>query len=104
MGVLRMQVQVNELPKIVGDLVREARVVDLHTHLYPPMCKELFLRGIDDLLTYHYLLVETLRYGRITPEAFFALSKEKQADEVWKTLFVDHSPVSEACRGVLTVL
>ncbi len=99
-----MQVQVNELPKIVGDLVREARVVDLHTHLYPPMCKELFLRGIDDLLTYHYLLVETLRYGRITPEAFFALSKEKQADEVWKTLFVDHSPVSEACRGVLTVL
>ena len=99
-----MQVEANELSQIVRELVGEARVVDLHTHLYPPMCEELFLRGIDDLLTYHYLLVETLRYGRIKPTDFFALSKEKQADEVWKTLFVDHSPVSEACRGVLTVL
>jgi len=99
-----MEVRANELPKVVTELVREARVADVHTHLYPPMCKELFLRGIDDLLTYHYLLVETLRYGKIKPNDFFALSKEEQADEVWKTLFVEHSPVSEACRGVLTVL
>lgn len=99
-----MLVQADELSKVVRDLVREARVVDFHTHLYPPVCRELFLRGIDDMLTYHYLLVETLRYGRIKPADFFALSKEQQADEVWKTLFVDHSPVSEACRGVLTVL
>jgi hypothetical protein len=23
---------------------------------------------------------------------------------IWKTLFIDHSPYSEACRGVLTAL
>ena len=99
-----MEVRANELPKVVTELVREARVADVHTHLYPPKRKELLLRGIDDLLTYHYLLVETLRYGKIKPNDFFTLSKEEQADEVWKTLFVEHSPVSEACRGVLTVL
>ena len=32
------------------------------------------------------------------------MSKKEQADLIWKTLFIDNSPYSEACRGVLTVL
>ena len=35
---------------------------------------------------------------------FFALSKKEQADLIWQKLFIEHSPVSEAQRGVLTVL
>ena len=44
------------------------------------------------------------RYFEGPPEQFFALTKEQQADLVWRELFVAHSPVSEACQGVLTVL
>lgn len=40
----------------------------------------------------------------ITPQEFYAQSKQKQADDIWKTLFLERSPVSEACRGVITTL
>ena len=32
------------------------------------------------------------------------MGKAAQADFIWQTLFVDRAPLSEACRGVLTVL
>ena len=37
-------------------------------------------------------------------EKYFALPKQAQADLIWKTLFLERSPISEAHRGVLTVL
>ncbi|MGB9626719.1 MAG: glucuronate isomerase, partial [Phycisphaerae bacterium] len=37
-------------------------------------------------------------------DRFWAMTKREQADCIWKHLFLDRSPVSEACRGVLTVL
>ncbi len=89
---------------IVSKVLAEAPIVDVHTHLFPASAGKLCLRGIDELLTYHYLMVETLRYRKITPREFLAMEKARQADEVWKTLFVEHTPVSEASRGVLTVL
>lgn len=84
--------------------VRDARITDIHTHLFSNNFESLLLRGVDELLTYHYLVAEALRWGATTPEGFWKRSKREQADLVWKTLFIDHSPVSEACRGVLTVL
>lgn len=62
------------------------------------------LGGIDDLLTYHYLAAETLRYLPEKTEEFWRLPLQAQADLVWQTLFLERSPVSEACRGVLTTL
>ena len=35
---------------------------------------------------------------------FQQLSRLEQADLIWRTLFMEHSPISESCRGVLTVL
>jgi hypothetical protein len=32
------------------------------------------------------------------------MDKREQADFVYKTLFIDHTPISESCRGVLTAL
>jgi hypothetical protein len=82
-----------------------APVVDLHTHLFAPQFGDLNLWGIDELLTYHYLVAETLRADPlISPEGFFALDKPTQADLVWKTLFVERSALSEAAAGVITVL
>jgi hypothetical protein len=80
-------------------------VLDLHTHIYGGDFGELLLWGVDELVTYHYLIAEVCRApGGPTPAEFFAMGKRQQADRIWQELFVKSSPVSEACRGVLTTL
>lgn len=76
----------------------------MHTHLFPPQFSSLSVWGIDELLTYHYLLAEFFRSSEITPEEFYALDRQQQADLVWQTLFVSMPPVSEAAAGVVGVL
>jgi hypothetical protein len=93
-----------ELRAQVDLIVNSAPVADAHTHLFPPEFKELCLWGIDELLTYHYLTAEALRSARTTYEQFWAMSKTEQADLVWKTLFVDNTPTSEAAQGIISVL
>lgn len=93
------------IAKWVADAVESTPVFDLHTHLYPPSFDQLNLWGIDELLTYHYLIAETFRLNdTIAYDTFWAMPKAKQADLIWQTLFIDNAPISEACRGVLTVL
>ena len=82
-------------------------IVDIHTHLYPIQMGPLCLMGPDELLTYHYLKVETCRQlpSGISVAQFNALSKPRQADVVWRTLFAGNgSPLSEAQLGVVTVM
>ena len=49
------------LAKQVDRIVANTPVFDIHTHLYDPAFRELLLWGIDDLLTYHYLVAEAFR-------------------------------------------
>ena len=93
-----------ELRAQVELIVNSTTVVDAHTHLFPLEFNELCLWGIDELLTYHYLTAETFRSARISYEQFWAMSKTDQADLVWKTLFVDNTPTSEAAQGIISVL
>src|SRR5882724_8224709 len=88
----------------VEEIVAATPVFDIHTHLYPPAFGELLLWGLDDLLTYHYLVAEIFRQVDVPYDKFWALTKTQQADLIWDGLFLQHSPVSEACRGVLTTL
>jgi hypothetical protein len=88
----------------VEQIVATTPVFDIHTHLYDPAFRNLLLWGIDDLLTYHYLVAEAFRHLELPFEKFWSLSKTQQADLIWEALFMRHSPVSEACRGVLTTL
>jgi hypothetical protein len=88
----------------VERIVESTPVYDIHTHLYEPAFGELLLWGIDELLTYHYLVAESFRQHRLPYEKFWALSKTEQADLIWQELFLEHSPISEACRGILTTL
>ncbi|MCY2951573.1 MAG: hypothetical protein NTU53_06295 [Planctomycetota bacterium] len=90
--------------KWVDEAVFTTPVYDLHTHLYPAEFGKLMLWGIDELLTYHYLIAETIRASDIGYEAFWGMNQQQQADTIWRTLFVERAPISEACRGVLTVL
>jgi hypothetical protein len=83
---------------------RETEVFDPHTHLYDPAFGGLMLWGIDELLTYHYLIAEYFRRDSAPYERFWDLGRKEQADLIWSRLFVESSPVSEACRGVVTTL
>src|SRR5436190_19749838 len=92
------------LAKQIEKSVLATPVVDIHTHIFDAAFKELLLWGIDDLLFCHYLIAVTFRYTNLPYEKFWALSKTAQADLIWDSLFIQHSPISEACRGVLTTL
>ena len=88
----------------VSRIVQATPVHDIHTHLYDPAQGEMLLWGIDELLVYHYLVSEASRQMALPLERFWSASKQEQAAYVWEALFIDHSPISEACRGVLTTL
>src|SRR4051812_17959591 len=89
---------------MVTDAVQRAPIRDIHTHLYDPAFGPLLLWGIDELLVYHYLVAESFRYFDLPYEKFWSLSKSEQAGLIWDALFIQNSPISEACRGVLTTL
>src|SRR4051812_49116547 len=101
---MRSTIENKKLAAQVGKIVAATPIHDVHTHLYAPAFGDLLLYGIDDLLTYHYLIAEGFRYFDLPYNKFWALSKTQQADLVWDALFIKHSPVSEACRGILTTL
>jgi len=90
--------------KMAISAVAETKVTDVHTHIYTSNFKSLLLWGIDELLTYHYLVAETMRRIDIPYSTFWKMAKRDQADLIWDTLFLSDMPTSEACRGVLTVL
>src|ERR1700759_3247477 len=94
----------DDLRRQVAEVVNQTRVIDIHMHLFAPQFDALTLSGIGELLTYHSLIAETFRSAEVTPENFWRTSKAVQADTVWRTLFVENSPISEAARGVVTVL
>eukprot|EP00937_MAST-01D_sp_MAST-1D-sp2_P000815 g815.t1 len=93
-----------KLADVVDVEVAAVEAIDLHTHLFPPEHGELMLWGIDELLTYHYLVAEYFITAPIDPDDFFAKNKTAQADLIWEALFVRRTPLSEACRGVVTTL
>jgi hypothetical protein len=105
-NLMQTTVCVDDMTAAVVSEVAGVSVVDIHTHLLPPTHGPLCLWGIDELLTYHYLVAEYFMTAPVemTPEAFYAKPKHEQANIIWKSLFLDRSPVSEACRGVLTTL
>ncbi len=104
---------IDQIPAAVESAVQRQPVTDMHTHVFAPAfgCSPdpqgLMLWGIDELVTYHYLIAEAYRVvgPDILPyDKFWSLPRAEQADHIWKCLFVDRTPISEACRGVITTL
>ena len=94
------------LEAAVRKAVAETTATDIHTHLFPPSHGDLLLWGIDELLTYHYLVSELFaaRPRGLTPEQFWKMPKAAQADAVWEHVFLRCGALSEAARGVITTL
>jgi len=91
-----------DIKGIVRKYVTNTKVIDIHTHLFPADFGELTLWGPDELITYHYLVAEAVRATHSDYDKFWSMYKKEQADFIFKSLFIDRSPLSEACRGVLT--
>src|SRR3984893_9563963 len=89
---------------VVEDVLTSTDFIDIHTHLFAPKFGKIGLWGIDELVTYHYLEAEFFRSSHMRPEQYWALSKREQADAIWRALFVENSPISEATRGIVAVL
>lgn len=94
------------LEAAVRKAVATTTVSDIHTHLFPPSHGRMLLWGVDELLTYHYLVAELFTFAPrgLTTASFWAMPRQAQADLVWEHVFVRHGGLSEAARGVLTTL
>src|SRR5438876_854414 len=88
----------SQLAEQVQKIVASTPVSDIHTHLYDPAFGQLLLWGIDELLIYHYLVAEAFRFLELPCEKFWSLSKTEQSGLIWNALFIENSPISEACR------
>jgi hypothetical protein len=109
-----------QIQSAVESALASQPVLDMHTHLYPPGFGTpvpnatgktdptgMLLWGVDELLTYHYLVAEVFRVVPATTlpyESFWRMSKTEQADHIWRHLFIERTPLSEACRGIVTTL
>ncbi len=97
-------IEAGDLASVVEHELRAASFIDVHTHLFMPSLQGLGLWGIDELITYHYLEAELFRFCDLKPEKYWTMTKRQKADLIWRTLFVENAPVSEAARGVIAVL
>jgi hypothetical protein len=93
-----------QLSQNIKMALKNVKIIDMHTHLFPASYKELCLYGIDEILTYHYLIAEAMRQTSISNDQFWSLTKKEQASLIWDTLFINNSPLSEATQGVITIL
>ena len=93
-----------EVQTIVENTLNKIKILDIHTHLFPPQHKNYYLSGLVETLNYHYLIAELFVSTNINIEKFKSLDKLQKAEMVWNELFDKRTPVSEACKGVLTIL
>ncbi len=97
-------IEPDQILSVVQGVLSSTTFIDMHTHLFSPALGKLGLWGIDELITYHYLEAEFFRSSSVKPEHYWALNKQQQADAIWRALFVENTPLSEATRGVVAVL
>src|SRR5881227_1136226 len=95
------------ITQTVAAALKKQPIVDMHTHLYTPAFGTpvpnrsgktdpagLLLWGVDELVTYHYLVAEVYRIvpaSKLPYDQFWKMSKQQQADHIWKHLFVERT-------------
>ena len=99
-----MNMSNQELSNTLEAAINNTKIFDIHTHLFPSVFKSHSLSGFINLLNYHYLIAELLTNANIGAEKFYNLDEVNKAKIIWEELFQNRTPISEACKGVLTVL
>lgn len=82
----------DELKKSIHEIVNRMPIIDVHTHLFPPSHGDLMLWGINELLTYHYLVAEYFLVcdKSISYEQFFMWKKGLER-YISLSLFISHT-------------
>ena len=94
-----------EISTWVTDALASTPVYDLHTHLYPAGFGPFMLWGIDELLTYHYLIAEIdPRLADSVREVLGDDPADSRRSSSGRRSSSSRAPISEACRGVVTAL
>ena len=99
-----MNMSNQELSDTLEEVINDTKIFDIHTHLFPSVFKTHSLSGFINLLNYHYLIAELLTNANISADKFYSLDDVNKAKLIWEELFQNRTPISEACKGVLTVL
>ena len=68
-------VGVKKLKTVVDKAIADVEITDVHTHLYASCFGDMLLWGVDELLTYHYLVAEVFRWVDIPYQQFWEMSK-----------------------------
>ena len=76
----------------------------MHTHLFPPGFGDLSRWGIDNLLTYHYLVAEVMRATDVRPWTFSGCRRTRRRTSSGTLCSCASTPLSEATRGVVAVM
>tara|TARA_A100001011_G_scaffold396480_1_gene494448 strand:+ start:444 stop:1646 length:1203 start_codon:yes stop_codon:yes gene_type:complete len=92
------------LKETITEIINETEIFDIHTHLFPAEFKKYHLSGISEVLNYHYLIAELFTTTNVNVKKFYKLTNKEKANIIWKELFQKRTPISEACKGVLTIL
>lgn len=95
----------NFLKSLINKTVDKFYFDDIHTHLFPPELKNFSLKGIVNLLNYHYLIPELIDQNDF--KKVYDLNKLNSyeiADLAWNKFFLDSIPISTATSGIITVL
>ena len=76
-----------EVQTIVKNTLNKIKILDIHTHLFPPQHENYYLSGLVETLNYHYLIAELFVSTNINIEKFKSLDKLQKAEVVWNELF-----------------
>ncbi len=100
-----------DMAKMVWDVVHGTTVIDVRCFISPPELTAGHATGVDALLSSKSILKEFFRRRSLaepatqhSEENLSSLSQGEIADLVWRRLFLEQSPLSEATRVVLTTL
>ena len=93
-----MSIRRDQLKTIIDEKLAVVEIVDLHTHLFSADFDGMLLWGIDEILTYHYLIAEYFRYSQMDYADFFQLPGISRPFGLAYAV-LKRSPVSEAQRG-----
>ncbi|KAL1507052.1 hypothetical protein AB1Y20_007914 [Prymnesium parvum] len=103
-----------QLEEAVSQEVHACEAVDVHTHLFAACYgNQLMQYGIDAMLSLAEdsalacssdIVTQYLAVAEESFADFVRLPRQAQAERVWDALFVQRSPLSEACKGVITTL
>jgi hypothetical protein len=87
---------VEDVKAAVIEEVQNVQVIDVHTHLLPPSHGKLMLWGIDELLTYHYLVSE---YFMVAPAEMTHKAAKSTPVQQTNNIANNNKPTKQPCNS-----